>query len=231
MDKVISFSIYGNTPMYTTGLLKNLQLSKDIYPDWKVYIYYNNTVPKNFIEQYRQFDNCKLFDMSDFPGPGVLWRFLPKENVERFVSRDADSRLLIREKMAVDEWIESAKSLHIMRDHPHHGLPIYAGLFGLVVTPDLNLREDILNFVNSYYNPHLFNKFSDTHFLNKYVYNRFINDMISHNSCYYNPEFPNSKPFPIRIDKSDFKFVGEIYNEDDSRNIQYRVGVKEYGYE
>lgn len=72
MDKVISFSIYGNMPMYTIGLLKNLELAKKIYSDWKVYVYYNTTVPPEYIEKYKEFDNCKLFDMSDLRCPGVF---------------------------------------------------------------------------------------------------------------------------------------------------------------
>lgn len=163
-----------------------------------------------------------------------FWRFLPKEGVERFISRDADSRLLIREKLAVDEWIESGKSLHIMRDHPHHGLPIYAGLFGLVVTPELNMLDNIKEWtLKNQYSSQLYNKFADQPFLNQYVYDKYIltGDMITHNSCYYTPEFPYSKPFPMPIDKNDFKFVGEIYHEDDSRNIQKREGIKEFGFE
>ena len=101
-----------------------------------------------------------------------MWRFLPFENVERFISRDADSRLSIREKLAVDKWIESDKTLHIMRDHPHHNVYIFAGLFGLVVTEDLNLKNNILEF--TIYDTYLFNKWSDTPFLNKYVYNKYL---------------------------------------------------------
>ena len=230
MDKVISFSIYGDKLMYTVGLLRNLELSKEIYPGWKVYVYYNNTVPSEFIEKYRQFDNCELFDMTGFNCPGVLWRFLPKDGVERFISRDADSRLLIREKLAVDEWIQSGKSLHIMRDHPHHGYPIYAGLFGLVVTENLNLKDDILTFVNRNNGNDLFNKFADTPFLNEFVYNKYVGsgDMICHDSYY--TTYPFSKPFPVKL--KDYKFIGEIHDEYDNRNNDYLIWMnkKEVGY-
>jgi hypothetical protein len=230
MKKVISFCIYGNQLMYTEGILKNLELAKIIYPDWVVYVYYNNTVPIEMIEKYKLFDNCELFDMTGFSGPGVLWRFLPKDGVERFISRDGDSRLSMREKNAVDDWILSGKSLHIMRDHPHHGYPIYAGLFGLVVSENLNLKDDVLEFVGPN-NNQLFNKYADTPFLDKYVYNKYVvnGDMICHDSCY--TTFPYSKPFPTKME--DHRFVGEIYDGNNNRSHQYSdwLNRKELGYE
>ena len=36
------------------------------------------------------------------------------------LSRDCDSRLNKREKLAVDELLKSDKNFHIMRDHPWH---------------------------------------------------------------------------------------------------------------
>lgn len=46
----------------------------------------------------------------------------------RFISRDTDSRLGLRESAAVDEWVKSGKMLHTMRDHPvGHTAPILAG--------------------------------------------------------------------------------------------------------
>jgi hypothetical protein len=41
------------------------------------------------------------------------------------------SRISLREKCAVDEWLASGKGLHSMRDHPAHKQPIMAGMFGL----------------------------------------------------------------------------------------------------
>ena len=46
------------------------------------------------------------------------------------ISRDADSRLSLREKEAVEKWINSDKDFHIMRDHPHHYYPILGGTWG-----------------------------------------------------------------------------------------------------
>jgi len=227
MKKVISFSIYGDQPMYTVGLLRNLELSKNIYPDWKVYVYYNNTVPEDFINQYKEFDNCECFDMSNYNIPGMFWRFTPKDGVERFISRDADSRLSMREKMAVDEWISSGKSLHIMRDHPHHDVCIFGGMFGLKINDDFILEYKINEWIVDK-DKSLFNRMGDVYFLRDVVYPKYINgnEVLAHDSIYLN-KYPFSKPFPTPME--DYKFVGEIYNSDDSRYPQFMnwIGKKE----
>ena len=63
---------------------------------------------------------------------GMLWRFeaASDPDVEVMISRDVDSRLIPREKAAVDEWLESDKGFHIMRDHPWHKYTILGGMWG-----------------------------------------------------------------------------------------------------
>ena len=60
--------------------------------------------------------------MTDSKIPGMFWRFLALNDplVDIFIVRDTDSRINIREERAVNEWLESDKLLHVMRDHPHH---------------------------------------------------------------------------------------------------------------
>merc|ERR1719391_1390928 len=62
----------------------------------------------------------------------MLWRFFPTldPQVDLFVSRDLDSRFSERELAAVQEWIESGKAIHAMRDHPLHPFPLLGGAWG-----------------------------------------------------------------------------------------------------
>lgn len=39
--------------------------------------------------------------------------------------------MFIREVDAVNVWINSSKIGHIMRDHPHHGVQMLAGMWGI----------------------------------------------------------------------------------------------------
>jgi hypothetical protein len=34
--KVISFSLYGDKPIYTTGAIKNAELKETYFKDWKI---------------------------------------------------------------------------------------------------------------------------------------------------------------------------------------------------
>ena len=63
---------------------------------------------------------------------GMLWRFLPlvDPQVSVMVSRDLDSRLTAREQAAVEDWLETGLSFHVMRDHISHSKEILAGMWG-----------------------------------------------------------------------------------------------------
>ena len=55
----------------------------------------------------------------------MMWRFLIADDldVEYFLVRDTDSRLSMRDGLAVTEWIRlhNDSAFHCMRDHPSHG--------------------------------------------------------------------------------------------------------------
>ena len=131
--KVISFSLWGDNPKYTVGAIKNAELAKIIYPGWVCRYYVGDSVPADCIQKLSSFDYCEIVKMN-VPGnwEGMYWRFFPAsdENVDVMISRDADSRLNLKEKAAVDAWLNSECSFHIMRDHPWHTTPILGGMWG-----------------------------------------------------------------------------------------------------
>lgn len=62
----------------------------------------------------------------------MFWRFLVYDDpsVARFVVRDADSRLNLREAAAVAQWVASGTAFHSMRDHPNQNRPFNGGMWG-----------------------------------------------------------------------------------------------------
>ena len=54
--------------------------------------------------------------------------------VDLYVSRDLDSRLNERELAAVQEWLDSSKEFHFMRDHPQHDTTILGCGWGCKLT-------------------------------------------------------------------------------------------------
>ena len=145
MKKIISFSLWSqNTPlndknkhqnknMYINGAYENLRLQKEkeIYSDWTIRIYYNNTVSKEVIDKLKNL-GAELIDMTNSNLPGMFWRFLPinDKDVDIFIVRDVDSRISKREEITVNEFIKSPYKMHIIRDHPHHHYKILGGLWG-----------------------------------------------------------------------------------------------------
>jgi hypothetical protein len=182
----LSFSLWGDKPIYNVGAIKNSELSKKIYPNWKMIIYYDNTVPKKTIEELKK-NEIELIDMTGSKIYGEFWRFLcvENDNSEYSIFRDCDSRINFREKFAVDEWINSKKTLHIMRDHPAHKIPfgndsigILAGMWGIKGSIK-NIRNEILEFQKE--NKHVYGV--DQKFLKK-IYSKYINDNCTHDEFF-----------------------------------------------
>ena len=126
--KIISFSLWGNLPMYTKGAIVNIELAKEIYPGWTCRFYVNSTVEESVINEIEG-KGGQIVRITDNRGAfwGMFWRFLANDDpdMEMFISRDCDSRLNYRERVAVEEWEKSDKCLHIMHDHyAHRSVPI-----------------------------------------------------------------------------------------------------------
>lgn len=196
----LSYSLWGDLPIYNVGAIRNAELWKDIYPDWQMVVYYDNTVPSETIKKLDEL-GVETIDMTITGIYGEFWRFFSVDlpEAEYCVFRDCDSRIDMREKMAVDEWIRSGKTLHVMRDHPYHGIPagnnqmgILAGMWG-IKTKVIPLTDMILQ------HPTLQQKIygNDQGFL-KSVYTLLGNDRCTHD------EFFERKPFPIKREKGIF---------------------------
>ncbi len=116
MIKVISFSLWGNNKTYCVGLVRNVIIAKYLFKDWKVWIYYNQTVPKCIIEWLSNQDNVKLIKVDDENTTntyrqngqqGSIWRYYPfsDPDVDVVVCRDTDSRLSYYEYIQIQRWL------------------------------------------------------------------------------------------------------------------------------
>jgi hypothetical protein len=215
MKKIISFSLWGNNPTYNIGAIKNAEDAKDIYPDFECWFYiHKDSVPLDTIEKLKGFSNCKIiFKTGDLNTiKPMMWRFesIDDPEVEIMMSRDTDTRILLREKLAVDEWLNSKTLFHIMRDHPHHDFVILGGMFGTRKIPQLLswigvMDKTIQNEVRMY----------DQDFLRDYVYPLIKNNSTIHASFHKMED--DAKNFPINYDE-ELKFVGEYVYHDESRS-------------
>jgi len=121
--KVISYGVWGADPRYLNGIQANAKLMLQLYPGWMMWVYHDSSVPAAELQWLRSKAWVRLVDMTGSRLRNKMsWRFLPAADpkVERFCSRDVDSRLSWRERLAVAEWEESGMRFHSMRDHPSH---------------------------------------------------------------------------------------------------------------
>jgi hypothetical protein len=170
MRKVISLSVWGTNNRYRIGALKNIELAYDLYPDWEIYLYTDNS------EWVHNNDRIKIIELKEAELPGWFWRFLPYFEINGYViSRDADSRFSEREVRAVKEWLLSGKKFSIIKDHVRHfDFPILAGMWGAKAP----LNIEILNRINEY--KHLNHYLIDQEFLAKEIWPVAQNDVIVH---------------------------------------------------
>ena len=183
MKKIISFSLWGNHEFYNYGALENALIAREIYPGWICRYYYLNNCDNRIINELRKLHNVELVEMPGENSSGnMFWRFEPAfmEDDIIFISRDTDSRLNIREKLAVDEWLNSDKDFHIMRDHPLHGTEILGGMWGCRNNILKPYRDIYKNFIRI--NQHGL----DQNFLRDNIYSHVIEKSIIHAShCRY----------------------------------------------
>jgi hypothetical protein len=212
MKKIISFSLWGNNPKYTIGAVRNSELSNEIYKDWICRFYVGKSVPQEIINQLESKSNVEVISMDESGDwTGMFWRFLACEDSDVMISRDTDSRLSLREKVAVDEWLKSNKDFHIMRDHPYHQTEILGGMWGCRNGVLKNIKELITNYKKGNFWQ------VDQNFLRELIYPIIKEKSFVHDS-YLNYE-AFRKPFPsVRKNK---EFVGDVFDENDVRHPEY----------
>jgi hypothetical protein len=207
--KYISYSLWGDSPIYNIGMIKNAEQAKIFYPSWKVIVYYDNSVPIETIQKLIEFD-VMCIDATNLNLYGMFWRFLASDlpDCEYVIFRDSDSRLSQRESMAVSEWINSGKTLHVMRDHPYHMVPcgndrlgILGGMWGIKGNV-LPITEMINRFPKSKEK-----KYGNDQTFLKEVFFVFEEDRLTHD------EFFEINPFPIPRENG--RFIGERINIDE----------------
>jgi tetratricopeptide (TPR) repeat protein len=134
-ENVISYCLWGNEPRYLAPLQETVRILPHLFPAWSIRVYYDTTVDHHYITDLGK-RGVQLRQMILPQGqPGyrrLLWRFeaVHDPSVRRFLIRDADALLNIKERVAVDAWLQSDRYFHAMRDWHSHTDLILAGMWG-----------------------------------------------------------------------------------------------------
>jgi len=132
--KVISYCLWGDDPKYTHGAISNVIIAHRLFPGWICRFYIGQSTPRDIVEKLKNMQDVEVIEMpTDGNWVGMVWRFLAAcdPTVDVMISRDTDSRLGLREKEAIDEWLKSKRMFHIIRDHPQQQFAILGGMWGV----------------------------------------------------------------------------------------------------
>ena len=211
--KLISFCVWGNGNLYNLGLLENALIMPKIFPGWIMHVSYTPTANQKIINELSKIQWVEL-EIYNEPNhsKNTMLRFLPgmhpKNDVVIF--RDADSRLLKRDYLAVMDWLNNTdKKVHLMRDHPANKSIIMAGLWG--VREGIIAKPEIVKKFYDYYTKPEFNKWSiDQVYLKKYIYPIIKDTTCIHAS--FNQFEPWAQPFPKECPPRNFGFCGQTFH-------------------
>lgn len=201
--RVVSYSLWGDKPIYNVGALRNAELVKSMYPAWQARFYVGTNTPAETVTGLKD-RGAHVIDMGK-PGDwtGMFWRFeaASDPDVDVMISRDCDSRITEREVAAVKQWLGSGAMFHIMRDHPYHRTEILGGMWGV--------RAPLLSNMSSLIQQYVKGDFwqVDQNFLREVVYPIVAPISMVHD------EFFQKIPFPTL--RAGDEFVGLAFDEND----------------
>jgi len=195
-DKIISFSLWGDNECYNYMALENAIVAQTLYPGWMCYFFHNSTCMPKIITALQRQPNVRLILIDDpiSKASNTFWRFIPCFESDGVVLvRDSDSILNERERVAVLEFMDSDRLVHIMRDNLYHRQKIMAGMWGC--------RNGVLKPLRSEYNAFIRaidkdddRRSIDEKWLDTYVYPRVTGIAMIHASA--NKYESECRPFP-----------------------------------
>jgi tetratricopeptide (TPR) repeat protein len=134
-ENVIAYTLWGNNPRYHVPLLENVRILQHLFPGWTMRVYHDDSVDPAYLTLLRErgVDTRRMtLATGEAERRRLLWRFdvAADPSVRRFLCRDADSILTVKERVAVDAWLASDRPFHVMRDYYSHTDLILAGMWG-----------------------------------------------------------------------------------------------------
>ena len=147
--KILSYALFKSDParfpMYAKGTMINIYTARELYPEFIVDIFHNDTVPETCLDMFRKEGAMPVLikeQWSHHASGLMMWRFLPLDplwlkgtplngepNICLF--RDLDSRLTVRERWCYDRWLESGELFYTMKDSTSHaGVNLMGGMTG-----------------------------------------------------------------------------------------------------
>ena len=128
--KIISFSLWSDSEIYNYGIVENALVARDKLPEFKIYVYYNNTILTKILNILKKLDNVVLILINNKEKSAVnmFWRFKPVFFSKSIVFiRDSDSLINARDIFVINDFINSKFDICSVKDHPAHSKYAFVG--------------------------------------------------------------------------------------------------------
>ena len=180
--RVFSFCLYGpERPIYYRGLLENIEIIQEHFPDWNVYIYYAPDVTVEMLEKLKTYPNVVLRPTGVLGAVNMVYRSfaIDEPDVEIMMVRDADSRVHWRDRWAINDFVNRPEYLaHTIRDNVVHTVALMGGLWGMRKQANINVQQEYTNFSKET----VHQRGHDQYFLQKIIYPKVLPNLLVHHS-------------------------------------------------
>jgi len=177
-DKIVSVSLFGPKKKYLSGALRLADSLARNLKSWTLVIYLGESVPKEY-ERALVTNGATTIRVNEPENLSAMsWRFRAANLGEPgwVIFRDADSIISRREASAIEQWVSSGLTGHIIRDHPFHFTQILGGLWGLRPSSTQWFKDALENYdFSDHYG-------SDQEFLASHVYPKIVENSLIHAS-------------------------------------------------
>ena len=217
---LVSFSLYGNDKKYIIGALKNARIVQEFGQNWQSVFFLGTEVPQEIENDLTRLGAIVRRKKNSWHSNGMFWRFMAinEFDYDYLIFRDVDSRISQRELDAIEQWKSSGKTLHIMRDHPHHNAIILGGMWGVTSAAK---RANIV-WENSF--NYGLNHGEDQIFLQQEVYPALRNSIHLNDSFF--SLLPWRSTFPTERDGSNY--VGESVDQNEVYDESLRLVLEDF---
>lgn len=202
-ENIIAYSLFGGLPRYCETSIINIDLAKEIYPEWTCRFYVDETVPLNVRERLiEKGAEVVLVTPEQAQLSGLFWRFFVMDDptVNCFLVRDADSLVSYRERAAVDEWLKSRKWFHCMHDYYSHTELILAGMWGGFNGVFKQIEAHIRDYIAT--GKYLSKRVMDQHYLRYCIWPTLAQSALIHDSQQFEKD---ALSYPEPNQKKDFE--------------------------
>ena len=193
---VIAFSLFGSADKYLNGAIRNALAARFLYPEWTCRFYIDASVSQRCRDRLKA-EGAQVQLITGMPAAryGTFWRFLAADDpaVDRYLLRDCDACLNLRERAAVEDWIASGQPFHLMRDGFTHTDLVLAGMWGGV----RGALPPMLPAVTDFCATAPFSRAADQAFLRERVWPHLRGRVLAHDACF---TALGAVPFPPRAD-------------------------------